>query len=451
MEERRSRYSVIICVAIVTLAILAGVGIYQFKRAEDLENAVNNQYTHAFYELEDYIKDVDYLLKKSMLANDPVQMSEISSEIFMLAASAKANLALLPLAETDLSGTSKFLSQVGDYTSYLTTKVIRDEEVSQAEYETLDRLSGYAGDISQELGKLEAKLSAGQISFVEEKQSAVKAYASDEISLGAGMESLEKAFQDYPSLIYDGPFSEHIEAIEPVMLKNRPIYNREAAQKVAAEFLGDDRSGRLFFTDEGSGKLPAYNFMGQLSEDRAVTISVTKAGGYVLYMLDNRTVTEKKLSVSEATKKAQDFLRRQGIFYMESSYYEESDCVATLNFAAKQDDVILYSDLVKVKIALDNGQVVGYEAKGYLMSHKERELPEEILTQEEAAQNISKRLTVEQAGLALIPKDSLEEVLCYEFKGKYKGNNFLVYINAQTGQEEKILLLIESESGILTV
>ena len=34
------------------------------------------------------------------------------------------------------------------------------------------------------------------------------------------MENVEKAFDEYPSLIYDGPFSEHIENRTPVMLEN---------------------------------------------------------------------------------------------------------------------------------------------------------------------------------------------------------------------------------------
>jgi hypothetical protein len=53
--------------------------------------------------------------------------------------------------------------------------------------------------------------------------------------------------------------------------------------------------------------------------------------------------------------------------------------------------------------------------------------------------------------MAVIPLESKREVLCYEFKGKFDDKNFLVYINAETGQEEKILLLLETPNGILTM
>lgn len=451
MHERRSRYGVIICVAIVTLAILAGVGIYQFKRANDLELLVKNQYAQAFHEMTDYVKDVDFLLKKSMLVSGPAQMSSISSEIYMQTAAAKANLALLPLSGAELSGTSKFLSQAGDYTAYLAKKVIGDGEISEDEYKMLEKLSEHAETVSRELISIESKLQSGQISFNEEKNSKITAYAADGDSFGAGMERIEKSFQDYPSLVYDGPFSEHIETMKPVMLEKRPHYDREEARQVAVSFLDGERAKRLTFSDESGGMMPTYNFMARLGEEREVSISVTKQGGYVLYMLDNRPVTDKKLSINQATEMARAFLRRQGMFYVKNSYYEESDNVATLNFAAVQGNVTLYSDLLKVKIALDNGEVLGYEAKGYLMSHKIRELPEELMTEEEAEEAVSDHLKVNGKGLALIPQDSLREVLCYEFKGQHKGRNFLIYINAVTGQEEKILMLLESESGVLAV
>ena len=37
------------------------------------------------------------------------------------------------------------------------------------------------------------------------------------------------------------------------------------------------------------------------------------------------------------------------------------------------------------------------------------------------------------------------EILCWEFKGRVKDNEFLVYINAETGKEEDILVILETE------
>ena len=452
MENRRFRRSNwFLAAAITLLGILSVSGLYQLRRANALEREVQNRYVYSFYEMTDYVQDVDVLLRKTILAATPGQMAALSSEIYMQTAAAKANLAQLPVSAPDLSATSKFLSQVGDYTSYLAGKVIDEDVVTEEEYENLQKLSDYAKSVNEQLTEMQQKISAGQIHFQTDEGGA-KAYAAESVSLQGGMESLEKSFQDYPSLIYDGPFSEHIETIAPAMLENRPTFTRGEAMSVARSFIGEKRAQNLSYVGEGEGAIPTYNFSAVMDDKKSeVSVSVSRQGGYVVYMLDDRVIKENNLSILQATDLAEDFLKHQGLYSMKSSYYETNGNMATINFAAVQNGVTLYSDLIKVKVALDNGDIIGYEAKGYLMSHKIRTLPEKMMTEEEARRNLSSHVDVTGAGLALIPLDSKREVLCYEFKGRYQNQNFLIYVNCETGKEEQILLLVESDQGILTV
>ncbi len=114
--------------------------------------------------------------------------------------------------------------------------------------------------------------------------------------------------------------------------------------------------------------------------------------------------------------------------------------------------MLLYPDLIKVTVALDNGQITGYDARGYLTNHCWREGLEPALTQEEAARSVNELLTVNQSQLCLIPSAGLNEVLCWEFQCVSPENqNVLVYVNASTGAEEQILLLLLGENGQLTV
>ena len=57
---------------------------------------------------------------------------------------------------------------------------------------------------------------------------------------------------------------------------------------------------------------------------------------------------------------------------MQDTYYLKEDSTATINYAYEQDGVIVYSDLIKVKIALDNGEIVGFESKIFNESHRTR-------------------------------------------------------------------------------
>ncbi|MBE7048294.1 MAG: germination protein YpeB [Ruminococcaceae bacterium] len=445
---KHRNFGLLIGILMFGLILLIAVSLYQYRRANALELAVENQYVHSFHELTDYVKDVDVLLQKSMLISDPRQMSAISSEIYMQTAAAKSNLAQLPVSELNLSDTSKFLSQIGDYTAYLSSKVINEDSITEEEFSNLAKLSEYASSMSGHLQTMEEQLYAQKLSFRE--ASAMTAYAAGG-DFASGMEGIEQVFQDYPSLIYDGPFSEHIENSEPVMLKNKPTIRREKAHEIAKQFAGDGRGDVLNYSGEGGGSIPTYDFSGTDNSGRQISLSVTKRGGFILYMLDSREVTEVKLTVEEAIKKAENFLTQKGFNNMIHTYYDMAGNTATINFAAKQEDVVLYSDLIKVKVALDNGEIVGFESKGYLMTHEIRHFPEDIMSEEDVKANLNSHLSLGEIRKALIPLNSTRQVLTYECKGTHLNNNFLIYINAETGQEEKILMLIESENGILTM
>jgi germination protein YpeB len=112
---------------------------------------------------------------------------------------------------------------------------------------------------------------------------------------------------------------------------------------------------------------------------------------------------------------------------------------------------MIYPDLIKVKVALDNGQILGFESKGYLNFHTKRDIPKPKLTQKEARAIVNKKLKVISSGLAIIPTEFKTEIFTYEFKGKLGDNDFLVYINAQTGKEENIFLIVNTPNGILTM
>lgn len=168
-------------------------------------------------------------------------------------------------------------------------------------------------------------------------------------------------------------------------------------------------------------------------------------------MINPREIGEQQLEYQDALQKAQEFLQSHGITGMKDSYYVINDNKCVLNFAYAERDLVFYPDLIKVAVALDNGEIVEFNATGYLMNHHNREEQTGSLTQEQAQEQVSSRLTVENARRAVIPTSGLNEVYCYEFLCHDKNDRkVLVYINANTGNEEQILILTSSDNGVLT-
>lgn len=430
----------------VVTVCLAVFGTYERYRAMAYEQAVEDTYNRAFFELTGYVDDIDSLLAKSMLATNAGELATLSNELSVQANSAKACLSQLPITEIQLDNTEKFLSQVGDYTYTLSQSLIDDKQISVSEYENLHSLGLFATSLNNTLTELCKNVYSGEIRFGKNMDvNLIKtAYAEDEHPLSA----VEKEFGEYPSLIYDGPFSEHIENMSPKMTENQREITADDAKKIAGEFLGMDNLQLRGQTENVS--MESYLFGGR-SKGTDVSIAITKQGGQVVYFLKNRRIFPEKISVETAMNKARAFLSDKGYKDMTTSYFEKAEGVATINFAYKQNNVICYSDLIKVKVALDDGEIVGMEANGYIMNHHVREIITPQLTKQQAREKISPRLSIDSVSIALIPKDSKREVLCYEFKGTSNGRNFLVYINANTGKEEDIQILIESPDGILTI
>ena len=87
---------------------------------------------------------------------------------------------------------------------------------------------------------------------------------------------------------------------------------------------------------------------------------------------------------------------------------------------------------------------------GYLNCHTEREISKNIISVDKARAKLNKRIEISSENLAIIPTEYNTEKLCWEFTGKAGDNDFLVYINAETGKEEDILMIVNTPNGTLT-
>lgn len=433
------------------VAIIASFSILLYNSQVNAANAklqIKYGYTRAVEDLCASLDSIKNTLNKGMYSNSPRLMSELSGRLWSDASAAKVALAQLPVDELDLSNTYKFLSQVGNYSKSLSQKYSGGEELTAEDKENILQLYDYAKTVSDNLWNVENQLQSGFLTFEKVKEIAEQSEESGNMGaqphISDGFKDIEEGFQDYPMLIYDGPFSDHIMQKEPLMLKEKEDIDQAAAYRIAAQVSGING---LTLTGEESDKMPSYLF----TADNA-TVSITKAGGMFCYMLNYRGIDDVQLSVEMAIDAADKYLQKLGMENMAHNYYEIQQGVCIINFTAKQDDITLYTDLAKVGVAMDNGEIISFDARGYLTNHTEREIKEPALTVKEASMKVSPYLVTESTRLCVIPTEGLNEKYCYEFKcHNSNGQQILVYINADTGDEEKILLLQIDKNGMLTV
>ncbi len=294
----------------------------------------------------------------------------------------------------------------------------------------------------------------GRISWDELTEDTENSLAQQVDNLSAtSFSNLEQNFGEYAGLIYDGAYSEHMESNEKKGLTGDEI-DEDAAKEIAKNFIGEDRISELNYNGlVENGDIVVYDFSCILNDgdsNNPLTISISKIGGHIVNMNYNRDIDAEVISIEDANQIGLEFLNSRDITNMKETYYLKESGIVTINYAYEQDGVTIYPDLIKLKIALDNGEILGIETTGYLNNHTERTLSEPQITIEEAKENLNQNLEITSEGLAVIPTEWETEIFCYEFKGKIDDTDFLVYINAETGKEEDILVIIDTPNGILT-
>ena len=442
----------IIWITMAFLILLIGIlGYNLYKKNTEAELTSKNIYNNNFYELVNYVQNVETYLAKSTISKDNKHSAETLTHLWREANLAQTYLSNLPIESQELEKTEKFLNQVSDYSYTLSRKNIKGEDLNDEELKNLEELQIYSTELKNVLTQLSTDLDNGTITWKD-----LKTNSNDEFSQAVSsnldvFSSLEEDFHEYSGLIYDGAFSEHITSTEPKGLIGEEITEEEAKNKINDIYGKENIKEISSLGLNENSELISYNFSVKTNNEQNLTIAISKKGGYIVYINCNREVGEEKISYDEANQKAIEFLNKQGFVNMKETYYLNENGIITINYAYEQNNVVIYPDLIKVKVALDDGEILGIETKGYLNNHTERKISKNVISIDEAKKKLNKNLNIQSQGMAMIPTEFKTEILCYEFKGKINDSEFMVYINAETGDEEDILIVYNTPNGVLTM
>ncbi len=403
---------------------------------------VENEYIQSLNSLNSSVDDITETLNKAVYIRNGTDLLSLSTKLYAEGEIAKEQLANLPNGDKNSGNLYKFLSQVGNYAMSLSKSAIADQELKDEETEKLFSLLDTAKKVSNAVKN--TNLSYDNLEdfsrLIDEK---IKKTVDTE-SLATSLDNLEEDLSDYPTLIYDGPFSDHLLTKESVMLKNQKSYSKKECKEKAEKTFGL-KENSLEFDGMESGKIECYRF-----KNDNITVSVSKLGCYIVYMRKNRMVTESRISNNNAVDYAKEFMHKLGVENMVENYYYADEGVCVINFNYLDGQTFCYTDLIKVGVALDTGEIMLFESRGYINNHTERAFETPQYSEEEARGRVSKFLNIKSSSIALIPTDSGGEVRCYEFLcDTSDGQEILVYIDLKTLDTKDILILTKSDAGTL--
>ena len=428
---------------LIWAALAAGLLVTLIKLNENREAldarqaAERTRIENLYHRIDDDLNDVDVSLSKLSAASSPRQSVLLLSDVWRATGSAGAAMGLLPLSHADSCDMSQFITRCGDYAHALMGRVLQGKALTDQDKKQLQDMRTACARIRQVAG--DAIQNGDYV-------------AADNVDGGCYEQSQsEAAISEYPTLIYDGPFSESAENQAPQSDPGERITAEQAEAAAGRLFPGCEVKASAYVP----GALPVYELTLETKDRGEVSLSLTEQGGKLLsYMaspMGDKNVPPNDQESERLKSSALAFLQELGVEDPAAAYAQYYQGVAVLNFAPRQEGVILYSDLVKVYLDRETGEVLGLDARNYRLNHRTRDLPRPRISEKQAADYVSDSLQIEHTDLALIPLTKQTEVLCYEFKATRDGTFYIVYINALTGEEEQIFQVINSEEGDLVV
>jgi len=430
-------------IAAVLGVLLVGTAAFALTRANALTKAnarMNAVVQKAFYEICELTEGMSVNFAKLPVAAEPGDMQAPLNDISRQTQGTLSNLALLPLGEDTVSATLKFINQAGDFASGLSRRLAAGGAVTQADYDNLVTLSRLSAEFSTGMAGLMDRYERGEAVFDRNDQG-----EGDSESLYP----ITNPATEYPTLLYDGPFSDSRRDGEYRFLKGLANVTEEQARKKLENFLDFGGQTKITFTGESAIPVDCYEYTVEAGE-YLLEAGVTQSGGEILYILSDHNVSDVNLTGEQAVQIAQEFLNLRGYGEMEPSYSSLYDGILTVNFAPVEQGVVLYPDLVKIQISMKDGMVIGLEPAGYLLNHVRRENTVPGISPEEAIARIGDNLTADTVRLCIIPEDN-GEYLCYEIDAGDRQNRYLVYIDAHSGAERQILQVIRDDHGTLVM
>ncbi len=424
--------------ALLLLPVLVGIwGYGQMTARQALDLRAENAYRRAFHGLIARVEGLESRLDTLMVANTEAMLLKSLEEVRLQATSASEDLNLLPLGAVPLNQVKRFISQIGELSRSLSLKVQGGQVLSADDRAAIFNLRDQSRYFATQLNELRGLQQSGRLRWVDQDRFLDASYDGEVKSpLLDPLVHLDKYFAQG---VAKAGAAAPKPGEPPAGLAGAEISAADAVQ-VARRFLGDRLAGDPKVVSETKGELPSHRLDAPLKNGLTAHLDVTRRGGHVAWMLADRPVTGKTLQPTDDIRIAREFATSRGYSDMALESFTEYDAkdVGVVSLVPRQDGVLLYPDLVRVRIAQDNGEVIGFNAQSYLRYHRTRELPSPRLTAAEARARVVPNLTVSGVTPALIRVEAGKEILTYEIRGSIAGREYRIYTNAVTGDEERI-------------
>ena len=427
----------VIALGVTTLA-LGTMMTFGWLNMNGMEADMASIHTESIYELNSIVDNLDAELSKARVSNSSAEQIKLLNEIAIDSEMAEVILERLPLETQLTQNMTSFVNKMGDSATSMLNTLAGGGTLSESQQATL----AYMYETNQQMKSVINELTASV-----SPKNMMKAWKGKEGNfMVQSFETLENTTVEVPKEINDGPFAENVKKVTAKSLENLEDISATKAEELARKYFEKYNLTDARCTGEAiASQIECYNIELK-TNDGSMLAQLSKKGGKVVMFDSYKDCSQNNFSVERCVDIAEDFLESLGIKDMKAVWTSENGTTCNLNFVYEDDDIVYYSDMIKIKVCEERGIVTGMEALAYCLNHTERKAGDAQISKTTAQSKLNKNFNVEGARLAVIPVNG-DEVLAYEFYGSYNGADYYIYVDAVTGEEVEVLTVIGTAQG----
>ena len=434
-ERREKGYggwiAAVVTLGVTTLALAttATVGSIEMSRANQ---AMTEGYRSTMYELTGVLENVENDLDRVRISASTSQQSRLLTDLLVQARLAEMDIERLPIcAEADRNMTS-FVNRTAAVCEGMLAKLRGGEQLNAQDREILESLYQTNRAVRETLNRCVGEMKNEDLmdffkkgkGAIADSMTEIEQMTLEENRLSVGkMEQLREGKTELSTKGKEMPERMESARAEELCAQYFKGYKVQEFQCVgetvargyaAYNIQGYDDKGSLLFAeiDQISGKLIRFDYYEECAGDT--------------------------FDLPNAERIAGEFLDGLGYENLEVVRARQNGSTVDFTFVYESDGVVYYPDEIRVKVCRTRGVVSGMDASKYLKHHRERGDLEVEFTLAQAYDKLYKDLNVESARLTVV-KTMRGEKTAYELLCSYGEDQYLIYLDAVSGEEISIL------------
>ena len=435
----------VVSLGVVSLALGATVAVGAVEMDKGKETLMG-AYKSTMYELTGIMENVDGDLDRVRVSDSAVQQSRILTDLLVQARLAESDMEKLPVSMEVNRQLTLFVNRTAGECERMLVKLRNGEKLNEQDRAVLEKLYQTNHAMREQINGLVENMSDKDLmEYVKKGGGKIKA-AFDSI-MGSTLEENKEKIADKAEEGKDKIKGEmnkmkgagmQISPSAPVDGKKGKVEASEA-EALCGKYFSEYKIAEFQCIGETvTNGYSAYNVQGYDDRGNHLFAELSQEDGTLLRFDYYEDCSAETSDIRNAERIAEEFLEKLGYDDMEIVRLRANGTNSDFSFVYEDDGVAYYPDEIRVKVCRSRGIVSGFDATKYLQNHKNREELKVNFNLAEAYTKLYKGLAVESSRLALVDTARGERP-AYEFLCAYEDEQYLVYLDALSGEEISIL------------